>query len=68
MDVETWLEAALADAERRGLPGLKPLLTGLARSTRVLRDADWNEHAGGVSTDTSDPGASTTVRPIGSTR
>lgn len=37
--VEHWLKNAVADAERRGLPELKPLLEGLARATSVLRDA-----------------------------
>jgi hypothetical protein len=40
MDVDAWLAAALADAEARGLPDLKPLLETLARSTRALRAAD----------------------------
>jgi hypothetical protein len=47
MTIESWLQAAIADAEKRGLPELKPLLEGLARSTRVLRDADFNEDAAG---------------------
>jgi hypothetical protein len=38
--IEAWLAAAAADAERRGLPGLKPLLETLARSTDALREAD----------------------------
>jgi hypothetical protein len=38
--VDAWLAAAIADAERRGLPELKPLLEGLARSTEALRRAD----------------------------
>ena len=37
--VDAWL-AACADAERRGLPELKPLLEALARSTEALRIAD----------------------------
>jgi hypothetical protein len=37
--VEAWLAAAIADAERRGLPELKPLLETLARSTTALRAA-----------------------------
>jgi hypothetical protein len=37
MDIETWLSAATADADRRGLPALKPLLETLAASTRALR-------------------------------
>lgn len=40
MTVDTWLEAACADADRRGLPALKPLLETLARSTATLRRAD----------------------------
>jgi hypothetical protein len=39
-DVAAWLQAAIADAESRGLPELKPLLETLARSTEALRDAD----------------------------
>jgi hypothetical protein len=38
--IEAWLAAACADAERRGLPELKPLLESLARSTAALRAAD----------------------------
>ncbi len=44
-DVAVWLQDALADAERRGLPELKPLLENLALATRLLRAADWNEDA-----------------------
>jgi hypothetical protein len=39
MTVESWLAAAIADAEQRGLPELKPLLETLARSTTALRRA-----------------------------
>lgn len=38
--IDAWLAAAVADAERRGLPGLKPLLEGLAQSLAALRAAD----------------------------
>jgi hypothetical protein len=38
--IAAWLRAAIADAERRGLPELKPLLETLARSTANLRDAE----------------------------
>ena len=38
--IDAWLEAACADAERRGLLELKPLLEALARSTAALRAAD----------------------------
>ena len=40
MQIDAWLKAACDDAERRGLPELKPLLETLARSTAALRDAD----------------------------
>jgi hypothetical protein len=40
MTVESWLAAAVADAERRGLRDLKPLLETLARSTAALRKAE----------------------------
>jgi hypothetical protein len=37
MNVEAWLAAVQADADRRGLPELKPLLATLAAATRALR-------------------------------
>jgi hypothetical protein len=40
MTVQIWLEQAVADAERRGLPGLKTFLEALARTTEALRQAD----------------------------
>ena len=39
MTIESWLQAAIADAERRGLPELKAMLEALARSTAILRRA-----------------------------
>ncbi len=45
MTIETWLKTAIADAERRGLPELKPLLESLAQAMRTLREADFNEDA-----------------------
>lgn len=47
MTIKTWLDWAVQDAERRGLPKLKPLLETLARSTSALRTADWNADATG---------------------
>ena len=43
MRVEDWLKAAIADAERRGLPQLKPLLEAIAKSTAALRLASGEE-------------------------
>ena len=40
MTVEGWLQAAVADAERRGLDAMKPILESLARSTAALREAE----------------------------
>ena len=50
MTIESWLKAAVADAERRGLPELKPMLEALARSTQALRAADFNDDASGKPT------------------
>ncbi len=47
MTIERWLKAAVEDAERRGLPELKPLLEGLARATTVLRTAQPGGEAHG---------------------
>jgi hypothetical protein len=47
MTIETWLDMATSDAERRGLPELKPLLEALAKATSALRAADWNADASG---------------------
>ena len=45
MTIDAWLQAAIADAERRGLPDLKPVLETLARATTALRAADFSDHA-----------------------
>ena len=55
MTVESWLNAAVADAERRGLPELKPILETLARATAALRASALNDHAGPAPTDHADP-------------
>jgi hypothetical protein len=47
MTIESWLQAAVADAEKRGLPDLKPILDTLARATKALRSADFNDDASG---------------------
>jgi hypothetical protein len=41
--VRAWLAAAEADADRRGLPEVKPVLRLFAQSTAALRAADWND-------------------------
>jgi hypothetical protein len=49
MTVDDWLAAACEDADRRGLPDLKPMLASLADATRMLRDGRWdNESAAGA--------------------
>jgi len=45
MTIDAWLQAAIADAEKRGLPALKPILEALAKSTEALRAADFNDDA-----------------------
>ena len=45
MTIEAWLKAAIADAERRGLPQLKTLLESLAQSTAALRAANFGGQA-----------------------
>lgn len=45
MTLDTWLQAAIADAERRGLPELKPLLETLTRMAQALRQADFTDDA-----------------------
>lgn len=52
MTIDEWLEHAVQDAERRGLPALRPLLEGLATSTMALRAADWNLDLSGKQPDT----------------
>ena len=47
MTIKSWLDAAVQDAERRGLAALKPLLETFARATSALRSADWNDDATG---------------------
>ena len=55
MTIKTWLEAAIQDADRRNLAGLRPLLEALARSTSALRSADWNFDPTGEPIRTSTP-------------
>lgn len=47
-DLARWLASAVADADARGLPDLRPLLEGLAASTAALRRAEWNDRADAV--------------------
>jgi hypothetical protein len=46
MTISAWVETAIRDADQRGLH-MRVLLEALARSTSVLREADWNEDASG---------------------
>jgi hypothetical protein len=45
MNIADWLAAACADADKRGLSELKPMLESLARSTTALRLADAGAEA-----------------------
>jgi hypothetical protein len=42
MTVEAWLDAVLADLDRRQLPEMRPLIQALAQATRSLRAAEFN--------------------------
>jgi hypothetical protein len=42
MSIESWLAAAVADAERRGLPELKAVLESIAQATRALRAGNFS--------------------------
>lgn len=44
MTIAEWLAQAKADAEKRGMPELIPMLDGLAQATERLRAADWNNN------------------------
>jgi hypothetical protein len=57
MTIKTWLEWAIHDAERRGLPELKPLLEALAKATSALRTAEWNADATGDEALDAEPGS-----------
>ena len=55
MTGDDWLDAAKADAQRRQLPALEPLLEALAKATRQLRAAEWNLNAKSRPTHDADP-------------
>jgi hypothetical protein len=46
--LDAWLDAARADAERRGLAPLTSMLDALGRMTAALRAADWNLELSGT--------------------
>jgi hypothetical protein len=48
MNIDVWLKTAVADAEERGLPELKPMLETLAQATRALRAAGFPDDPRGV--------------------
>jgi hypothetical protein len=45
MTLDDWYDAARNDADRRGLPDLKPVIDLLRQAARQLREADWNDDA-----------------------
>jgi hypothetical protein len=45
MTLDDWMNSAAADADRRRLPALKPLLEALGRSLQALRASDVNDDA-----------------------
>jgi hypothetical protein len=46
MSLDAWMRDARADAERRGLPDLVPLLETLRQVLARIRAADWNDELG----------------------
>lgn len=60
MQTTEWLERAAAEARRRGLADMVPVLEGLARAGTSLRAADWNDDASGA--DVPEPVAARTER------
>jgi hypothetical protein len=40
MEISAWVAAVIADAERRGLPELRPLVETLGQAARALRASD----------------------------
>jgi hypothetical protein len=48
--IAAWLASSCADADKRGLPELKPLLETLARSTEALREAERRKSGHGDDT------------------
>jgi hypothetical protein len=48
MTLDEWYAAAAADADRRNLPDLKPVLKGLHAAAAALRAAPWNDDATGL--------------------
>jgi hypothetical protein len=47
--LDTWLQAARADAERQGHGEALPILEALALAATALRRANWNADATGAS-------------------
>ena len=66
MTIEDWLASACADADRRGLADLKPLLESLAGATKALRSAGWDDAARPPAGQA--PSAAPGVRPEGAPR
>lgn len=45
MNLNDWLAASIADAKKRGLDELVPILESLAAATRILRETPWDQDA-----------------------
>lgn len=63
MTLDDYYDWACKDAERRGLPALKPVLDALRTGARQLRDADWNDDASGGSPGSSSSSSDSTTSP-----
>jgi len=58
MTLDEWYATAAADAERRQLPDLTPVLKGLRAAAETLRTAAWNDDATGRTEASPTPSAS----------
>ena len=56
MTIEAWLEASTADAKKRGLPDVVPLIEALAAAARTVRAADFKDDAARTNPTAEEPG------------
>jgi hypothetical protein len=54
MTLDEWFDLAVADADRRQLPDMRPVLKGLHSAAAALRAASWNDDARGEASSTPD--------------
>jgi hypothetical protein len=67
MTLDEWYAYAAADADRRQLADLAPVLKGLRAAAEALRAAEWNDEASGR-TEASSASSSSSSSPSSSDR